>query len=351
MSQISKEVYTIKPTSEQDRIAAAHRLGTRLHTWRASLPPHLGSIRPSSLIPSLRRQATILRLAYSHAIMHANRLFLLGPMSSHSEPQISECIAAARVVFETVDGIAREGRLFYSFWWTHYVTFCALLVTYVWEIREDRRGGGGGGGAEDERLLELAARCHRHLANATATNSPSRRYAVILEEFRREATGRVSRCATPPPPPTGSGEQARPPVAQPPVEPLNGWVDPQLSAVDGVDYSAAGYDGGNGMAAPLQFGSAFLDEWQTTDWLDLDSSVRKIPPLPARRPKPSRAYAHSRHLGRIWGWTLRQCSGCQTGNSIVYSHLYFYDIHLSIPILTLQVPFCPLTPLLEILLG
>lgn len=267
IGQISKEVYSIKPTSEQDRVAAAHRLGTHLHDWRASLPPHLGSIRPSSLIPSLRRQATVLRLAYSHAIMHANRLFLLGSPSVNREPRVAECVGAARVVFETVDGLAREGPLFYSFWWTHYVTFCALLVTYVWEIRQGGRGLVNAGDEGHERLLELASRCHRHLANATATNSPSRRYAVILEEFRREATGRVPR--HPSPPQEGGGEQAPRPSVPPPGRAVVNW-QPPLEPVSGVDYAA--YD-----VPHIAPGSALLDEWQTTDWLDLDSSVNDVP--------------------------------------------------------------------------
>lgn len=272
IGQVSKEVYTIKATSEQDRVSAAHRLGKRLHAWRASLPPHLGSIRPSSLIPSLRRQATVLRLAYSHAVMHANRLFLLGNLGASSEPQVAECISAARVVFETVDGLAREGPLFHAFWWTHYVTFCALLVTYVWEIQQARRGGALGVEGDHGRLLELASRCHRHLANATATNSPSRKYAVILEEFRREATGRVSRHASPP---HRSGEQtARPSAAPSDASHMNGWDAAQLAPVDGMGY-APGYDAGmadDGMPS-FQLGPNLLDEWQTTDWLDLDSSV------------------------------------------------------------------------------
>lgn len=209
--------------------------------------------------------------------MHANRLFLLGNLEASSEPQVAECIGAARVVFETVDRLAKDGPLFHAFWWTHYVTFCALLVTYVWEIQQARRGGALGVQGDHGRLLELASRCHRHLANATATNSPSRKYAVILEEFRREATGRVSRHASPPP--GGNGEQtARPSVAPSDASHVNGWDTSHLAPVDGMGY-APGYDAGmteEGMPS-FQLGPNLLDEWQTTDWLDLDSSVSVTP--------------------------------------------------------------------------
>lgn len=210
--------------------------------------------------------------------MHANRLFLLGNLGASSEGQVAECINAARVVFETVDGLAREGPLFHAFWWTHYVTFCALLVTYVWEIQQARTGGALGVQGDHGRLLELASRCHRHLANATATNSPSRKYAVILEEFRREATGRVSRHGSPP---NGNGEQtARPSVAPSDAGHVNGngWDAAQMAPVDGMGY-AGGYEAGmadDGMSS-FQLGPNLLDEWQTTDWLDLDSSVSAAP--------------------------------------------------------------------------
>jgi hypothetical protein len=167
------------------------------------------------LIPSYRRQATVLKLAHSHAIMHANRLFLLG---GSYENNVNDCIAAAKVVLETVDASAKEGPIFHAFWWTHYVTFNALVVVYVWETQRQNHQS-----PDREKLLQLAQKCHTHLAEATATNSPSRRYAVILEEFRDAATR---------------------------AHQSTGILD-----------------------APTLVDPNFLDQWDTSDWLDLDSSV------------------------------------------------------------------------------
>ncbi|KAF6792049.1 fungal specific transcription factor domain-containing protein [Colletotrichum sojae] len=291
IGNISREVYSIKAISEQERVAAAHRLSEKVHEWRASLPPHLGSIRPSMLIPSFRRQATVLKLAYSHAIMHANRLFLLGSGSSsggETQTQTLECTNAARTVLETVDGMASEGPIFHAFWWTQYVTFCALLVTYVWDIQQKRRGVALG--AEDRarhaKLMDLAARCQTHLAHATASNSPSRRYAIILEEFRTEGLGQVSRKGTGAPSQasraTSSRTTAVPSAADAAPVPValqprgNGAVN---TMSDGFAFNTAYADGsgavdlmGQGDAGGL-LGPNLLDEWQTTDWLDLDSSA------------------------------------------------------------------------------
>ncbi|KAK1624429.1 fungal-specific transcription factor domain-containing protein [Colletotrichum phormii] len=279
----SREVYSIKAISEQERVAAAHRLSEKIHEWRASLPPHLGSIRPSMLIPSFRRQATVLKLAYSHAIMHANRLFLLGNLSSGSETQILECIGAARTVLETVDGMAAEGPIFHAFWWTQYVTFCALLVTYVWDIQQKRRGIRleGEGKAKHTKLMDLAERCQTHLAHATASNSPSRRYAIILEEFRTEGLGQMSRQSqmNSQAPRTSAPRPAAPP-ADAHVAPTqgNGGNGGATMAADGFDFNHA-YAAESGTVDMMDqgdagfLGSNLLDEWQTTDWLDLDSSA------------------------------------------------------------------------------
>lgn len=268
IGQISREVYSIKPVSEDERISAAHRLSRAIHEWKASLPPYLGAIRPSMLITSFRRQSVVLRLAHAHAMMHANRLFLLAP--PHAEgaaTQVAECIGAARAVFDIVDGLAAEGPLFHAFWWTHYVTFCALVVTYVWDIQLRRRGVvlSAEEQASHAGLMELARRCQTHLAQATATNSPSRRYAVILEEFRSEAMGQ-------------KGMQEREQHAhafgeEPQVRQFGGDVHGQQHVMETY---------GQGMFEPqpvmmpdeaVPMGYNLLDDWNTTDWLDMDSSA------------------------------------------------------------------------------
>ncbi|EQB56478.1 hypothetical protein CGLO_03512 [Colletotrichum gloeosporioides Cg-14] len=277
----SREVYSIKAISEQERVAAAHRFSEKIHEWRASLPPHLGSIRPSMLIPSFRRQATVLKLAYSHAIMHANRLFLLGNLSSGSETQILECLGAARTVLETVDGMAAEGPIFHAFWWTQYVTFCALLVTYVWDIQQKRRGIllENEGKIKHAKLMDLAERCQTHLAHATASNSPSRRYAIILEEFRTEGLGQMSRKNNGQLPLASQAAAPRP--AAPATETQTQLPQPQgngATTIGGFDFNSA-YAAGSGTVDLMDqgdaglLGSNLLDEWQTTDWLDLDSSA------------------------------------------------------------------------------
>ncbi|KAH6866754.1 fungal-specific transcription factor domain-containing protein [Alternaria rosae] len=264
--KISREVYSIKPVPDQVRLAASHRLGAELRQWKASLPPFLGAVNPSSLIPTFRRQATALRLSYCHAVILAHRPFLLKnarrsnvEMTSLAQDSLTECIAAARSVLEAVDRMAREGRLFHAFWWTHYVCFCALVVVYVWAIQQSTHNTAS---AEDPRgILDQAESCLQHLAQATASNSPSRRYSIILQELRTEAKRKTA---------IPHREQVLASSAT-----ANGGVPPPLDGdvIQEPDLQNWQPLFGSPMDMTTPGLQNFLDDWQTTDWLDLDASA------------------------------------------------------------------------------
>lgn len=256
-------MYTIKDVSDEDRVTAAQGLIQRIHIWHKSLPLHLGAIRPSMLIPPFRRQATVLKLAHSHAIMHASRPFLLGSFpagaASVVENHVDNCINAAKSVLNTVDDMAREGPIFHAFWWTHYVTFCALVVVYVSEIQQKRIARPRYDHEYRTRLLELADKCHSHLALATATNSPSRRYAVILEEFREAATQEGSHMNLG----TGATDGV-----------VDGGKEQDEDEEEQQQHQQQAMTGNITQGADQGFYDAhLLDEWHTTDWLELDSSA------------------------------------------------------------------------------
>ncbi|KAJ6279044.1 fungal-specific transcription factor domain-containing protein, partial [Bipolaris maydis] len=269
--QISREVYSIKPIPNHFRLAASHRLGAALREWKSSLPPFLGSVNPSSLIPTFRRQSTALKLSYCHAVMLAHRPFLLkntlrdnDSMQDLAKDSLRECILAARSVLDAVDRVAREGRMFHAFWWTHYVCFCALLVVYVSTIQDTYRNSM----SVDDRqsMLDQAENCLQHLARATASNSPSRRYSIILQELRAEAKRKTAVPAQDYITPSSAVTVAGNPMILP-VEVVNGSdsSNPTLQMWQPLFGSPMN------MTTPgLQ---DFLDDWQTTDWLDLDSSA------------------------------------------------------------------------------
>ncbi|KAJ5389205.1 uncharacterized protein N7496_000273 [Penicillium cataractarum] len=184
IGKISREVYSVSDLSNHDRLAAALRLGRELHEWRASLPPHLGTVKPSTLVPGFRRQAIALQLAYSHALIHANRPFL---MSEAASENVTECILATKTSLELVNRMAGDSTLFHSFWWTHYVIFCALAVVYVWEIQRATRSTAEVDDESLAKIFDLAEKCRGHLQRASAGLSQNRRYSIILDEIRSEA--------------------------------------------------------------------------------------------------------------------------------------------------------------------
>jgi hypothetical protein len=258
-----------------ERVAAAHRLGRELHEWRESLPPHLGTIKPSSLVPSLRRQAIALRLAYSHAIMHANRPFLLG-IESNSQVEraalnasIAECIASAKTVLETIDSMTADGTIFHALWWSHYVSFCAISIAYVWEIQQRTRSGSGLYDADLAlpELFSLAERCQSHLARATAEDSASRRYSIILEELRLEARQELCRDGY------HNLQMASDNLVDRNMQHPTHNMMPFLNSGDQVGEANTQEHVGQTDSAFQNLNLTFLNEWQTTDWLDLDSSV------------------------------------------------------------------------------
>jgi hypothetical protein len=271
IGRISTEVYYKHRT---DNAAAANVLVRELGEWRAELPPHLGTVKPSTLIPSFRREATALRLAYCHALIHATRPFLLGD-SRHtfdndpaSRTKISECLSAARNALELIGTIVGDHELSHSFWWTQYVLFCALAVVYVWEIQRNAHqhleDSGDLINASHETLYELAERSRSYLrggAGSLHLSNPNSRYGLILEEVRLEAQRQVSQIRS------RSARASLGTEKEAENRLHEAWSDqpmPIPAPTAELDITTS---------AILNSGSSMLESWQTTDWLDLDSSV------------------------------------------------------------------------------
>jgi hypothetical protein len=110
-------------------------------------------------------------------------------VSAHAQ----KCIGAAEDIMTLVDSLAQQTLFVQSFWFTHYVCFCAILVVYIHIIQQHRQSTvpspSAGSPADVDKLHSLfllAETCQQHLAEATRKNCPSRRYGIILEELRCE---------------------------------------------------------------------------------------------------------------------------------------------------------------------
>ena len=280
VGKISHDLYPIKPLSESSRIEVTRSLGKELEGWQSSLPPFLSTVRPSSLVRSFRRQCIALRLAYDHAVMHLYRPFLLSRRnrkpSSDSEvteafrqESIQLCIAAAQDALRTIEALASDGPLFHAFWWTHYVAFCALTIVYVWNTQQPSNDLKG---IDRSKLMIMAEQCQIHLAHATASNSPSRRYSIILEELRNESRKESSldeQAATQATSETAARSEHQNMHA-------GGTTElPMLNSAVSLPYTSphlAQTPVSMNSTLPAETRNPFMN-WQTSDWLEIDASV------------------------------------------------------------------------------
>jgi hypothetical protein len=272
VGRISHDLYPIIPLSESRRVEVARNLGKELDGWQSSLPAFLSTVKPSSLVRSFRRQCIALRLAYDHAVMHLYRPFLLSHQSRQStsekdatevfrQQSIQLCIAAAQDALRTTDAFASDGPLFHAFWWTHYIAFCALTVVYVWNTQQPSNDIEG---VDRQKLMVLAEQCQVYLAQATATNSPSRRYSIILEELRSESRKEF---------PSDVQEVHQIPHLEPHDLPIGTAPPPPMNAAVSLPFASPSLVQTNIEAPiPQETRNPFMN-WQTSDWLEVDASV------------------------------------------------------------------------------
>ncbi len=214
ISGICNDIYSIHPKSLEERLIHAGQRTAELKAWKDTLPAFLEptKVDPSILVPIFQRQSTVLTLAYAHALILANRQFLLSnfidlarPASSTDERvefHIRECVEAALVAVNTVSTFVENGALYRTFWFSQYISFCAIATLYVYAIRRyqtqrtsaesidvnntvvvPRRG--------HMEYFEAAEKCRVLIASKTENNSPSRRYSIILDELKRQVLAEI----------------------------------------------------------------------------------------------------------------------------------------------------------------
>lgn len=253
------------------------------------------SVRASSLIPPLCRQSHVLHLAYSHAMIHATRPFLLSdftdlsrrPLVPHSlvATHVRNCIDAARDALRRIDVVSGRGSMLTSFWFFHYVCFCAIIVVYIYTIQQHRSAEGSSPGStrsdpdEVYELFRLGEKCQMHLAKATQENCPSRRYSIILEELRvevhRQLEGSTAQL------PSDAVRRAQHELRQPPRVAVGKHTNGSIDNYQTVPSASNSYSDSLGMsnlgpAEPIGDDLSFLDSMDGSAWwTQLDAWVRR----------------------------------------------------------------------------
>lgn len=203
LSRASKEQYAILSISDQQHIDASLARTENILAWQALLPPFIsGAIQASSLVPVFRRQQTVLRLAYFHAIMFVTRPLLVRnhakDLTEHYQTkyrkQVRICVNAAKDAVDLILVFARENQLFPAFWFSQYIAFNAISIIYVYttQLSRDRLpditfDSEDGVSLDLQALLKLGEIGQHHLAKATSRNAPTWNYSLLLEGLRIEA--------------------------------------------------------------------------------------------------------------------------------------------------------------------
>lgn len=193
-----RDLYPIRPPSLARRIELSAKYTKDLDVWRAKLGPFLDAagIESSLLIPIYQRQRGVLNLAYYHAMLLIHRPFLLSNFANltgiRSHPSyrvpadtsanIASCLDAAMNIVRVVDDVFTSSNLFRAFWFTQYYAFCAVVVLYIYRIRQHLLTPG-----QCETYFAAGQKCQRQLESISETDCLARRYCVVLEELRLEA--------------------------------------------------------------------------------------------------------------------------------------------------------------------
>ncbi|EON62512.1 hypothetical protein W97_01735 [Coniosporium apollinis CBS 100218] len=281
VSKASREQYSPGSKTPDQRFALVSTHNLSLEQWKTRLPPFLsGAIRPSSLIPILRRQSTVLTLAYAHAVMLVNRPLLLSNFSKPRRGGVTQsplfqhgielCVEAAQDVAHMVLQFVEEQQMFEAFWYTQYIAFNALSIIYLYIIQCHRHRTLSD---SQTKILNLAETCQQHLAEATRTNAPSLRYAIILEELRLEVHRQLDH-VSPPQQALGTNKDTTVAAAQEFNVPMGGSTfQPNLAG--SVIIQHGGQTPGSGLAHDAFEDTMSADtdgiDWNLDFWPQLDS--------------------------------------------------------------------------------
>lgn len=201
IDKLLHEVYSLRDIPDQQRIDSVLRIGKEVEKWWDELPYLLKNLKPTLLLPLFKRQMMLIRIAHCHATMLACRPFITAPypqageLKEATDNAIRECHDAARISLSMITGLYRsEGyKQFGTLWYPHQVAYCAAAVLIILpHVRKRQEQCGGrhwrGHAIMDARLHKLANRGIKMMAEDTPPWSPARKWAVILEELKKETT-------------------------------------------------------------------------------------------------------------------------------------------------------------------
>ncbi|KAL5334812.1 hypothetical protein BJX70DRAFT_391120 [Aspergillus crustosus] len=190
ISGILRDLYGIRRVTLHSQSIAAAKHGAELDQWRAELSVFVDLPSVDMLMLTYQRQYTVLNLAFYHAQILLLRPFVLKDFKSLALPVSSEsnyisktvdqntqrCLGAALKITNILRDLCENGKMYHTFWvckkTLHKACTCCAQANNA---------------EADSAHFRAGEQAQQHLASCGAQSSFARRYAMVLEELRKEA--------------------------------------------------------------------------------------------------------------------------------------------------------------------
>ncbi|KAL2860539.1 hypothetical protein BJX68DRAFT_252145 [Aspergillus pseudodeflectus] len=198
ISGILRDLYGIRRATLQSHLTAAAKHGADMAKWRSELSAFVDMPSVDMLMLTYQRQYTVLNLAFYHAQILLYRPFILkdsknwassvsdgiNQLQESVNHNIEHCLSAAMKITGILRDLCESGRMYKTFWFTHYYAFSAIVVIYVHFIQFSSQAFSVG---EISARLQAGEQAQQYLAACGSQSSFAQRYAMVLEELRTEA--------------------------------------------------------------------------------------------------------------------------------------------------------------------
>ncbi|KAF4119342.1 Fungal trans [Geosmithia morbida] len=197
-TRILRSLYGISTPSTERHFELADDFTDKLDRWREDIQYLFDADGDSSIFVRLvLRQRDVLRLTFWHSRVLVHRPFLLKTFAnlagnSHGdrllssrqpelERNVQHCLDAAVHIVQQIDRINAAGHLYSTLFSIPYYGFSAVVVLYVYAIRQRTE--------LPQTYLQYfndASHCHAQLERIASKGSMMHRYGIVLQELRVE---------------------------------------------------------------------------------------------------------------------------------------------------------------------
>ncbi|KAH8657193.1 fungal-specific transcription factor domain-containing protein [Tricladium varicosporioides] len=199
MGRATDLLYPLRAPDAVDLLQRAETMIHELEIWEANLPLFL---KPSTQTLTgqriFERQNSVMKLAHAHVRIMITRLFIVGNFASLGQQQgpnetnaaahshLASCLQATYTIIDTVDAFVSSNTLIRGFWFTQYISLCAISTLYIYVIH-NHINPSSLISPNGKNYFSIAEKCQQYLTSKAPKNSPNQRYLALLSQLRKKA--------------------------------------------------------------------------------------------------------------------------------------------------------------------